>query len=446
MNRRDFCNLAAAVPLAAALRPRSGWAATTSPLSLPLASASSLPFTFLGTFNLPQSNIWQYGAGALSVSNGVIYANGLDQGTLYMGAAAIPSSFNGGTASVVTDQTAISTSGATLGNNPVCTGSLVYNNKLYVTGAMSYDASGTQVGFMTNMNPNFTNQGAWSRAAGSAGNIDRMFSNSMNIVPAAWQPILGGPAYVAGGPGGMSGLSIISKQCCGYGFSTFNPANVASGSAVALTEWLNYPYANTSGNGEQISVLSGYSPATKSNWGGQAGDNYVSAYDRPIGCAFIPDGTRSLVYLHCHAYGPGGNPGSSPCGPGASGSNETPIAPDTKPYVRIQISAYDLASIVSNRQSGGAPSAPRPYGWWELPAMETQLGGSANCPINHSWNSNAWAAYDPVAQSDGSHLLYVHNGYPGTIYVWKVGSLSSAGAPPPPPPVLPDPPSNVKVS
>jgi len=117
MNRRDFFNLAAAVPMAATLAPRWGRAATTSPLSLPLASASSLSFTFLGTFNLPQSGIWQYGGGAMSVSNGVIYANGLDQGTLYMGAAAIPSSFNGGTASVVTDQTAISQSGANFFTN-----------------------------------------------------------------------------------------------------------------------------------------------------------------------------------------------------------------------------------------------------------------------------------------------------------------------------------------
>jgi hypothetical protein len=264
----------------------------------------------------------------------------------------------------------------------------------------------------------------------------------MGLLPALWQPILGGPAYVCSGIGRVS---IISQAAAGNGIATFDPAQVVSGGAVNLTEWLEQPYFNNTGNGEQVSRLWGYSPYTQANWGGQVGDNYISCYDGPVACCIIPPGSRSLLFIHLHQYGPGGNPGSNPCDTGASGSNATPIAPDTHAYYRLQVTAYDIAALVANHQAGGAQDAVKPYGWWELPNWKTILGNSSTCPVNLDTvgrESTAWGAFDQI-----NNLLYLSGdsrGNNGIFYVWKVGSQSATTTTSTPP--APNPPTSVSVT
>lgn len=414
---------------------------SSSPFTLPLATSSNLTVTYLGKFTATQSNgDFQYTGGALSLSpdGKTLYLNGSGSAAS-MGAVTVPNApFTGQTAVRVYAPTAISA-----GSNDIATGSLIYGGNAYITTAVSYDATGSQQKFLTPMNANLTSQGAQCGASGSAGSYNRLFSNGMNVLPSIWQPYFGGPAYIQGGPGGMSGLSIISFQCCGYGFSTFNPTSVVAGSNVTINEWLNYPY-NTegTGNSDHISVLWGRSFAnqfyTQSNWGGQQVSNYATIYDRPVGCAFIPTGSRSLLFLHCHSFGPHSGAGSSPCdGAGtSSGSCETPISPDTQTYIRIQFSAYDLNDLYINKTAhpttdpygnplNGNVYDPRPYGWWHVTAIENALGIATTpfCPINGSWRCQAWATYDYNAQADGTHRLYVHEGYQGNIHVFSVGHL-----------------------
>lgn len=415
--------------------------AGSSPFSLPLADSGNLSISYLGQFTATQSNgDFQFTGGALSLSSDgkTLYLNGSGSAAS-MGAVTVPNSpFTGQMATRVIAPTAISS-----GSNDIATGSLIYGGKAYITSAVSYDATGSQTVFMTPMNANFTGQGTPCGANGSAGSYNRLFSNGMNVLPALWQPYFGGPAYIQGGPGGESGLSIISKQCCGYGFSTFDPTSVVAGSPVGITEWLNYPYNDQgTGNSNHISVLWGSSFPnqfnTQSNWGGEQVSNYATIYDRPLGCAFIPTGSRSLLFLHCHSYGPHLGAGTSPCDHNgtASGSNETPISPDTQTYIRIQVSAYDLNDIYINRTAhpavdpygnplNGNVYDPRPYAWWHATAVESALGISSTpfCPVNGSWRCQAWATYDFNAQADGTHRLYVHEGFDGIIHVFNVGHL-----------------------
>ena len=449
INRRQALQAFTAVAAYAAVRRRAV-AQTVDPLSLPLVTSSTPLFTYLGQFKGPADGAFQYGAGAMSVSGstssslGSLYANGLQQGTPSLGLMTIPNpgGSNGKYAGTETASTLIAPKQLpALGGNSVSTGSLVYANKLYVTEALTYDAGGQQTSFLVPMNPDFTSQGAPCRASASAGSINRMFANYMGVVPAIWQPYLGGPAFIAGGPGGMGGLSIVSQLCCGYGFSTFDPTKVVAGQPVAIREWINAPYdTQGTGDAQHISALWAAGTFTRANWGGNLGNNYVTEYDRPIGCAFIQDGTRSLIFIHWHSYGPSGAPHSSPCGSNASGSNETPVAPDTQPYIRMQVVAYDLAQVISSRNAGGSITGVLPYAWWEFPNWQSIIGQASSCPIDGSWPGNAWAAYDPVPRPDGTHRMYWNNNFGGTngaIYAFSVAGSNTT---------LPDAPGNVSVS
>lgn len=451
INRRQALQGFAAVTAYAALRRAT--AQTVNPMTLPLVTSSTPLFTYLGSFNGPADGAFQYGAGAMSVSGstsssfGSLYANGLQQGTPSLGLMKIPSptGSNGKYAGSETASTIIAPKQLPQlgGSNTVSTGSLIYANKLYVTEALTYDAGGQQTSFLVPMNPDLTSQGAVCSAKGDAGSINRMFSNYMGVVPQIWQPYLGGPAFIAGGPGGMGGLSIISQLCCGYGFSTFDPTKVVSGQPVAIREWINWPYdTQGTGNTEHVSALWAAGVFTRSNWSSSnPGNNYVSCYDRPIGCAFIPDGTRSLLFIHWHSYGPGGDPHSGACNTNASGSNETPVSPDTQPYIRMQVVAFDLAQVISSRNAGNAVTAVLPYAWWEFPNWQSIIGQASSCPMDASWPGNAWAAYDPVARPDGTYRMYWNGNFAGTNGTVYVFSVAGSGSSP-----LPEAPGNVKVS
>lgn len=407
-----------------------------SPLSLPLVQSSTPLFTYMGSFNAPSSGTFQYGGGALSVGGnsvgvrGNLYANGIQQGNNDLGKMTIPAPTGTGgtytgseTASQLTSGTTSVPLGALGGSSNTCvTGTLEYNGKLYVTGAIQYDANGDQNKFMVIGTTSVSGFGAACSASGTSGSINRMFSNGMGLVPSAWQSILGGPAYVFGGPGGGSALSINSQLACGYGFSTFDPATVTSGGTVNLKEWINYPYNNF--NGRFCSVLSGFFQTTKANWP-TWGDDLITQYDAPVGCAFIAPGSRSLVFLHHHVYGPTEtSAGSDPCNSGASGSWCTPIAPDTQAYRRIQVVVYDLAAVLTANPNGTSASAPRPYAWWEFPNWKTLWGAGDSCGINFDCTgreSQSWATFDIY-----NNLLYVSMCWPGvngTVYVFKVNSL-----------------------
>ena len=108
------------------------------------------------------------------------------------------------------------------------------------------------------------------------------------------------------------------------------------------------------------------------------GDNYFSEYDGPMGYGFIVPGSRSLLYISIHEYGPAGTRGSG-CNRGASGSNDTPIAGDTQNYRRVQITAYDLKQLYEAHQGQIPVYSISPYTFWDFPNWQAAANAPNGC-------------------------------------------------------------------
>ena len=108
------------------------------------------------------------------------------------------------------------------------------------------------------------------------------------------------------------------------------------------------------------------------------GDNYFSEYDGPMGYGFIVPGSRSLLYISIHEYGPAGTRGSG-CNRNASGSNDTPIAADTQNYRRVQITAYDLQQLYEAHQGQIPVYSISPYAFWNFPDWQQAANAANGC-------------------------------------------------------------------
>jgi hypothetical protein len=73
----------------------------------------------------------------------------------------------------------------------------------------------------------------------------------------------------------------------------------------------------------------------------------------------------------------------------------------------MQVVAFDLAQVINSRNSGGAVTAVLPYAWWEFPNWRSIIGTASSCPLDASWPGNAWAAYDPNPQPDGTQPMFL---------------------------------------
>ena len=108
------------------------------------------------------------------------------------------------------------------------------------------------------------------------------------------------------------------------------------------------------------------------------GDNYFSEYDGPLGYGFIVPGSRSILYISVHQYGPSAARGSG-CDKNASGSNDTALSPDTGHYRRLQITAYDLSELYQAHQGQIPDYSISPYSFWEFPNWRLAANVSNGC-------------------------------------------------------------------
>ena len=108
------------------------------------------------------------------------------------------------------------------------------------------------------------------------------------------------------------------------------------------------------------------------------GDNYFSEYDGPMGYGFIVPGSRSLLYISDHEYGPSQIRGAG-CNKNASGSNDGTIAPDTANYDRVQITAYDLAQLYQAHEGKIPVYSVTPYTFWSFPHWRSASNAVNNC-------------------------------------------------------------------
>ena len=137
------------------------------------------------------------------------------------------------------------------------------------------------------------------------------------------------------------------------------------------------------------------------------GDDLASIYDGNLGHAVIPNGTRSLLFVSIHHYGPHIDGKSTlNCDSGASGSSDPR---------RFQITAFDLNAIYTGIQSGQSPTSFMPYNWWD-PGWANSIFGGASCPGRSSSGvDKGFACYDPI---DKMFLMAPmgQTGSPPTVY------------------------------
>lgn len=528
--------------------------ATQDPLSLPLVQANNFSLTFLGSFKVPQGTgdgQFAYGGGGMSVNGsdmyltGTYYYNSGNNHVPGMGEVLIPAltgspAYNGanGTATVVENPMSPGAGGGppslNCGQSPsntycVYLGSLVYENKLYVSIAPFFDTENGANGFLIGANVDLSNWGSVNSASAHCLSgvpercTQRYFAGALGLVPAIWRPYLGGPCYEANGPY----LPIESNSVNGFGFATFDCAAYSSaGGAIPVSESLDYYYggvtprepspymlqyrsfsgpfplaggggciatlASVPVNGDTRVVLSaGFSGCDTASVDGPydvtfsdgetrlvhltngnsnipdnlytcnygvtgcssfpaltgcpasgcalsitvnpVGDNYFSEYDGPTGYGFIVPGSRTLLFISVHEYGPSADRGTG-CYPNASGGNDTAVPGDTANYVRVQLTAYDLSELYEARQGKIPVYSISPYAFWSFPGWRAASNAVSNCvglPGTGSF------FFDPTTST--LYGTFSSNGYGyGNMIVeeWRVNPLT----------VEPDAPSNIQVN
>jgi hypothetical protein len=516
---------------------------SVNPLALPLVQSTNFSLTFMGSFRIPPgatNNQFTYGGEAMSVNGNTMYMTGLyyfnngADNAAALGAIQIPQltgvpAFDGsnGAATILTNplvpvdssgNPALNCGQAAAKTYCVLQGSLVYNNKLYITVAPFYDTTNGANGFILGANTDLSGWGVMNSASAPCLNssesvtrcTQRYFAGALGVVPEIWRPYLGGPCYEVNGPY----LAIESNAINGFGFSTFDCAAYnPSGGSIPVSESLDYyyggvtprepspymlqyrsfsgpfplsggggcadvlkaapqngdtsvilaagfpgcdgagadgPYQVTFSDGEQrlvhltngnadipdglytcsygVTGCSSFPALTSCPAGGCStsisvrpmGDNYFSEYDGPTGYAFIVPGSRSLLYISIHEYGPAGSRGSG-CNKNASGSNDTPVSGDTAYYRRVQITAYDLNQLYEARQGQIPVYSVTPYSFWDFPNWRAAANAANNCA---GLAGNGSFYFDPTTNILYGTFSSNDYGY-GNMIVdeWKVNPL-----------------------
>lgn len=157
------------------------------------------------------------------------------------------------------------------------------------------------------------------------------------------------------------------------------------------------------------------------------GDNYFSEYDGPTGYGFIVPGSRSLIFVSLHAYGPDETRGGG-CNANASGTNDTPISPDVGNYDRVQITAYDLAQLYQAHEGKIPVYSISPYAFWSFPNWRLASDAVNNCAEMAGSGSFFFDPSSNILYGTFSSNTY---GY-GNMIVdeWRVNPLGTSPSPP----------------
>jgi hypothetical protein len=169
------------------------------------------------------------------------------------------------------------------------------------------------------------------------------YAGNMAVVPGAWRTALGGPAIT-----GQCCLAIVSRTSLGPSAFAFDPARLGATNPTPAVPLLYYPEANP---------LQPWSASNTIQFNGTT----------ELAGAFIPEGSRSLVFLGRHGSGPFCYRCGAP-DPYCSGDVQAP------PY-HVQAWAYDLNDLAAVKSGQAQPWSPRPYAIWEL------TGNTASSPL-----------------------------------------------------------------
>ncbi len=366
-------------------------------------SASSSPrvqpneVVYLGAFQTPPADGLLYGGTALTFNplrNSLILSGWSGSGASgEHGSAEVTIPALGGVASFLqplspTLEGQIATIGDDEGNGRSVGGQLVYNNKLYISAFLYYDAQAPQQAVSHFSRPlDFAVRGQLAGPVAVGPMQAGFYSGYMATVPSEWQAALGGPAVT-----GQCCLSIVSRTSYGPGLFAFNPER--PGSATPLV------YYDTAHQ-----TLAAY---------GAPGSNPIfNGTTRVTGVA-LPQGTSSTLFFGTTGvgnwcYGTGPDCGD-PMDPGSKGDH-------AYPYVGY-VWAYDNNELAAVHAGTKQPWEVQPYATW--PLTWTNVGNNF---------SSGGVAYDP--QTQRLYVLQVGGSSTGPlIHVYQVttagGSVTTA--------------------
>ncbi len=243
-------------------------------------------------------------------------------------------------------------------------GLMVYNDRLYGTASIYYDASNTQTlsHFSRSLQLNQPSFSGWSRVWGSR--KTGFVAGYLSLVPAEWRSRLGGPAAT-----GQCCIPIVTRTSWGPATFSFDPAKVGE-PTVPANPLLYY-------TGEH---------ATLGPW---SGSNPVYGATIQIGGMAIVGGTRTALFVGRNGIGPYcyGNGTSNPALDNkttADGMHHCydPTTSDkgqhAYPY-RYQIWAYDVNDLAAVKAGEKQPWQVVPYGVWPFdlptPDISVKIGG-----------------------------------------------------------------------
>lgn len=259
-------------------------------------------------------------------------------------------------------------------------GSLVYKNRLYITGFVYYDGDGSQSTTHFNRSTNLLDlavTGPYRVGSMGAG----FYSGYMGTVPVEWQSLLGGPALT-----GNCCLSIISRTSYGPAVSTFNPESTSQTANDLLHYTSDHQTLGTYG-------ASGVHPV-------------FNGTTRITGVVF-PNGTSSVLFFGETGVGNYCYGEASACNdPSNSSKGE-----HAYPY-RAYVWAYNANDLLAVKNGTKQAWAVTPYQTFEL----TQPGD-----VESDFGIGG-AAYDPVT----NRIFVIKKGGSGAPTVYVYGITNSA--------------------
>jgi hypothetical protein len=253
-------------------------------------------------------------------------------------------------------------------------GSLVYNNKLYVTAFTFYDGDGSQSTSHFQRSLSLSDSGVTGPyKVGSLG--AGFYSGYMGTIPAEWQSQFGGPALT-----GNCCLSVISRTSYGPAASVFNP--------------------ETTGQSAQALVYYTSDHQTLGTYGASGVHPVFNGTTRITGVVF-PGGTSTVLFIGMSGVGNYCYGEAAACNdPSNSSKGE-----HAYPY-RAYVWAYNANDLLAVKKGSKQPYAVTPYATWELSepggvSNDFGIGGAAYDPVNNR-------VFVAKKGSDNSPVIYVY--------------------------------------
>lgn len=138
------------------------------------------------------------------------------------------------------------------------------------------------------------------------------------------------------------------------------------------------------------------------------GRAWNTGYDGPFGTAIWVPNTSTWMSFSYHLYGPQNGRGSSDiCNSGASESYETPLYPDTSPYVQPLLYLYNASDILNGYNGTQPPYVATPYDVLTFPDAANLLNsnGCASQNVYQNGFANYYAAGNTLYILRGNIIL-----------------------------------------